>query len=122
MSLMGQERPIRTVRAMSASPPIATELLHHCDRRLGPDPLARVPRKRHALAAAGVVAAFKHLWDESWGPRLEHLLFHGIAALLESRRPTLINLARYLCRRGFSRPHGVPHQRSYDHPFLDGGV
>jgi hypothetical protein len=47
-----------------------------------------------ALAAAGIVAAFKHLWGESWGPRLEHFLFHGVAALLESPRPTLIDLAR----------------------------
>jgi hypothetical protein len=61
---------------------------------VGFNPLARVPRKRHALAAAGIVAAFKHLWGESWGPRLEHFLFHGVAALLESPRPTLIDLAR----------------------------
>jgi Type IV secretion-system coupling protein DNA-binding domain len=61
---------------------------------IGFNPLACVPRKRHALAAAGIVAAFKHLWGDSWGPRLEHFLFHGVAALLESPRPTLINLAR----------------------------
>ena len=36
-------------------------------------------RKRHALAAAGIVSAFKHLWRDSWGPRLEHFLFHGVA-------------------------------------------
>jgi hypothetical protein len=60
---------------------------------VGFNPLARQPRKRHALAAAGIVAAFKHLF-ESWGPRLEHFLFHGVAALLESPRPTLIDLAR----------------------------
>jgi type IV secretory pathway TraG/TraD family ATPase VirD4 len=51
---------------------------------VGFNPLARVPRERHALAAAGIVAAFKHLWGDSWGPRLEHFLFHGVAALLES--------------------------------------
>jgi len=62
---------------------------------VGFNPIARVPRKRQALAAAGIVAAFKHLWGaESWGPRLEHFLFHGVAALLESPRPTLIDLAR----------------------------
>jgi hypothetical protein len=62
---------------------------------VGFNPLAGLPRKRHALAAAGIVAAFKHLWGESsWGPRLEHFLFHGVAALLESPRPTLSDLAR----------------------------
>jgi hypothetical protein len=64
------------------------------DYPVGFNPIARVPRKRHALAAAGIVAAFKHLWGDSWGPRLEHFLFHGVAALLESPRPTLIDLAR----------------------------
>ena len=57
---------------------------------VGFNPLARVPRERQALAAAGIVAAFKHLWgDSSWG-----WLFQGVAALLESPRPTLIDLAR----------------------------
>src|SRR3979411_29478 len=59
------------------------------DYPVGFNPLAGLPRKRHALAAAGIVAAFKHLWGESsWGPRLEHFLFHGVPALLESPRPT----------------------------------
>jgi hypothetical protein len=73
---------------------------------VGFNPLARVPRKRHALAAAGIVAAFKHLWGESWGPRLEHFLFHGVAALLESPRPTLIDLARVYTDEDF-RSHIV---------------
>ena len=61
---------------------------------VGFNPLAGVPPERHALAAAGIVATFKHLWPESWGPRLEHFLFNGVAALLSSPRPTLINLPR----------------------------
>jgi hypothetical protein len=68
---------------------------------VGFNPLARVPRKRHALAAAGIVAAFKHLWSENWGPRLEHFLFHGVAALLESPRPTLVDLARMYTDENF---------------------
>ncbi len=36
MSQMGHERPICRVRAMSASPPTATELLHYSNRRFGP--------------------------------------------------------------------------------------
>jgi len=64
------------------------------ERPVGFNPLARVPRERQALAAAGIVAAFKHLWGDSWGPRLEQFLFPGVAALLESPRPTLIDLGR----------------------------
>lgn len=61
---------------------------------VGFNPLAGVPEERHALAAAGIVSTFKHLWPESWGPRLEHFLFNGVAALLASPRPTLIDLPR----------------------------
>jgi tRNA isopentenyl-2-thiomethyl-A-37 hydroxylase MiaE len=61
---------------------------------VGFNPLAGVPPERHALAAAGIVSTFKHLWPESWGPRLEHFLFNGVAALLASPRPTLIDLPR----------------------------
>jgi energy-coupling factor transporter ATP-binding protein EcfA2 len=61
---------------------------------VGFNPLASVPRKSHALAAAGLVAAFKNLFGDSWGPRLEHWLFQGVAALLESPRPTLVDLSR----------------------------
>src|ERR1700694_4698120 len=50
---------------------------------VGFNPLARVAPHRRALAAAGIVSAFKHLWGDSWGPRMEHFLFHGVAALLE---------------------------------------
>jgi len=63
-------------------------------RPVGFNPLAKIPPERHALAASGIVSAFKHLWRESWGPRLEHFLFHGIMALLASPRATLIDLPR----------------------------
>ena len=40
------------------------------------------------------MSAFKHLWSDSWGPRLEHFLFHGIAALVSRHHATLIDLPR----------------------------
>ncbi|HEY1474023.1 MAG TPA: type IV secretory system conjugative DNA transfer family protein [Pseudolabrys sp.] len=61
---------------------------------VGFNPLAHVRPERHALAAAGIVSTFKHLWGDSWGPRLEHFLFNGVAALLAAPRPTLMDLAR----------------------------
>lgn len=61
---------------------------------VGFNPLARVPPLRHALAASGIVSAFRHLWRESWGPRLEHFLFNGVAALLCAPHATLIDLPR----------------------------
>lgn len=63
-------------------------------RPIGFNPLANVPPDRHALAASGIVSAFKHLWRESWGPRLEHFLFNGLMVLLAAPRATLIDLPR----------------------------
>jgi hypothetical protein len=64
------------------------------ERPVGFNPATMVAPERRALAAAGIVSAFKHLWSDSWGPRLEHFLFHGIAALISRRHATLIDLPR----------------------------
>lgn len=64
------------------------------ERPVGFNPVARVAADRRALAAAGIVLAFKHLWSDSWGPRLEHFLFHGVALLVARRNATLIDLPR----------------------------
>lgn len=61
---------------------------------VGFNPLAGITPERQALAASGIVSAFKHLWRDSWGPRLEHFLYNGVVALLTSPRPTLIDLPR----------------------------
>jgi hypothetical protein len=64
------------------------------ERPVGFNPATKVPPERRALAAAGIVSAFKHLWSDSWGPRLEHFLFHGVAALVAREHATLIDLPR----------------------------
>src|SRR6202171_1706430 len=61
---------------------------------VGFNPISRIAPERRALAAAGIVSAFKHLWSDSWGPRLEHFLFHGVAALVSRQHATLIDLPR----------------------------
>jgi hypothetical protein len=61
---------------------------------VGFNPATKIAPERRALAASGIVAAFKHLWSDCWGPRLEHFLFHGVAALISREHATLIDLAR----------------------------
>ena len=61
---------------------------------IGFNPATNIAPERRALAASGIVAAFKHLWSDSWGPRLEHFLYHGVAALISREHATLIDLAR----------------------------
>jgi hypothetical protein len=68
---------------------------------VGFNPATRIAPERRALAASGIVAAFKHLWSDSWGPRLEHFLFHGVAALISREHATLIDLARLYTDDGF---------------------
>ena len=64
------------------------------ERPVGFNPATKIAPERRALATAGIVSAFKHLWSDSWGPRLEHFLFHGIATLVSRKHATLIDLPR----------------------------
>jgi hypothetical protein len=45
--------------------------------------IERVAPDDRPLVAASVVSIFKHLWRESWGPRLEYVLYNSVAALLD---------------------------------------
>jgi len=63
-------------------------------RPIGFNVLDGVLPDQHPVAADGVVAAFHHVWPESWGPRLEYLLTHAIRALLCSPGSTLLGVPR----------------------------
>jgi hypothetical protein len=43
-----------------------------------------------------IVSAFKAVWDFSWGPRMERILYNAIAALIEAENTSLIGLPRLL--------------------------
>lgn len=58
--------------------------------------LQRVPPARRHLVASGVVGAFKSIWRDSWGPRLEFLLYACVAALLEAEDATVLGIPRLL--------------------------
>jgi hypothetical protein len=63
---------------------------------VGLNVLANVePDSRH-LVASGVVGAFKGIWRDSWGPRLEYILYNAVAALLDCRNATLLGVNRIL--------------------------
>ncbi len=50
----------------------------------------------HHLVASGLVDAFKNIWREFWGPRLEYILYASAAALLEVGGATLLGVQRIL--------------------------
>ncbi len=51
------------------------------------------PEKRH-IVASNIVGAFKAIWRDSWGPRLEYLLNAAVASLLECPDTTMLGLQR----------------------------
>jgi energy-coupling factor transporter ATP-binding protein EcfA2 len=58
--------------------------------------LKPVPRDERPLIASSIVAAFKNIWHDSWGPRLEYVLYACVAALMECQNVTLLSIQRML--------------------------
>lgn len=63
--------------------------------------LAKGPRFQRDLVVSGIVSAFKGIWSDSWGPRLEYVFAHCIAALLDCENVTLLGVPRLLTDSGF---------------------
>jgi Helicase HerA, central domain len=64
------------------------------ERPIGFNPLDRVPEDYQPVVADGVVAAFRHVWPDSWGPRLEYFLLNAVRALLDAPGATLLGIPR----------------------------
>lgn len=65
--------------------------------------LKETPREQRHLVADGIVAAFKSIWRDSWGPRLAHLLYASVAALLECENVSLLGVPRMLSDSSYRR-------------------
>jgi hypothetical protein len=66
------------------------------DHPIGFNVLKPVPKEQRPLIASSIVAAFKNIWHDSWGPRLEYILYACVAALLECKNVTLLSIPRML--------------------------
>ena len=71
------------------------------ERPIGFNPLSGVPEDLKPIVADGVVSAFRHVWPESWGPRLDYILTNAVRALLDVPGATLLMLPRLLIDEGF---------------------
>ena len=60
------------------------------------NPLADVPEAQRTLAAGELVASFRRLFAEAWGPRLEYILRNTLLTLLETPDATLLDISRLL--------------------------
>jgi hypothetical protein len=67
----------------------------------GFNPLSNVSLDRRPLAASGILQVFKHLWQDSWGPRLEHILRNCLLALLDYPEATLADILTLLSDKEF---------------------
>src|SRR5262245_11722185 len=47
---------------------------------IGLNLLANVPKDERHLVASAIVTAFKGIWRDSWGPRLEYILYNAVSA------------------------------------------
>ena len=60
------------------------------------NPLERVPAERRAFIASSLVEAFKKLWADSWGPRMEYILRNCLLTLLDQPSATLADVSKLL--------------------------
>jgi energy-coupling factor transporter ATP-binding protein EcfA2 len=65
--------------------------------------LAGVTADERHLLASGIVGAFKNIFPDSWGPRMEYIFHHAIAALAECPNATLLGVNRMLTDDAYRR-------------------
>jgi DNA helicase HerA-like ATPase len=70
-------------------------------RPMGLNLLPKVPRDQEHLVVSGVLSAFRGIWAASWGPRMEYILGHALAALLDHGGLTILALPRLLSDDAF---------------------
>jgi hypothetical protein len=63
--------------------------------------LQDVPKEERPRVASSFVSALKGIWADSWGPRLEYILYASIAALLDCKNVTLLGVQRMLVDPGY---------------------
>jgi len=48
------------------------------------------------LVASSLISVFRHLWKDFWGPRLEHILYNSVLAMMDTSGQTLLGVYRLL--------------------------
>lgn len=69
----------------------------------GFNPLANVAIEKRPLACSGMIQVFKHLWQDSWGPRLEHILRNSLLSLLDYPNANLSDILKLLSDKDFRK-------------------
>lgn len=61
---------------------------------IGLNPFAGVDDEKRHVVASNIVGAFKGIWRDSWGVRMEYVLYAAVASLLECKGTTLLGVLR----------------------------
>jgi hypothetical protein len=88
----------------------------------GYNPLRHVSPQYTALAASGLMEAFKKMWPEAWGVRMEHILRNVLMALLEQPESTMPDILRVFSDSKFRKEvarslKNEPVRRFLEHEF-----
>ncbi len=67
------------------------------------NPLEAVDPATRPLAVSGLISAFKKIWPESWGPRMEYILRNALLTVIELPESTLLDIPRILVDADFRR-------------------
>ena len=55
------------------------------------------------LVASSLISVFRHIWKDFWGPRLEHILYNAVLALMDTPGNTLLGVYRLLVDNKFRK-------------------
>jgi hypothetical protein len=71
------------------------------DYPIGLNLLQNVPQERRHRIASGVVGAMKAIWKDSWGARMEYILYAAVASLLDCQNASMLGVQRMLVDRRY---------------------
>jgi len=67
------------------------------------NPLQGIQQDQQHLVVAGLIATFKKIWSDSWGPRLEYILRYTLLSLCGYPNATLLDIQPLLTNYSFRR-------------------
>jgi hypothetical protein len=68
---------------------------------VGFNPLQSISKDQYNLVVSELISAFKNIWTDSWGPRLEYILRFSLLTLLEYPGATLLDIQPLLTNQAF---------------------
>lgn len=78
-------------------------LIEPAERCVSWNPLGQVPAEKRPRIAQEVVGAIKAVYSDSWGPRLEYILYNAVRLVLDAGNESLLGVQRVLTDVSYRR-------------------